>query len=113
MIKCVNPQCDNFKHELESHIEVCPICGKPTEDIKTNMDKRKPLGIGISLAAVAALFITFFPTYSIAPFYIGMITVGACVIASFIIRMPAAIITSLLCAAGIVGFLFMRGIIQF
>ena len=109
MIKCVNPQCDNFKHELEDNIEVCPLCGKPTENIKTSMDKRRPLGIGISLAAVAAFFIVFFPSYGMAPFFIGIVTAGICVVASIIIRMPAAIITSLLCVAGIVGYLLMVG----
>jgi len=109
MIKCVNQECENSKYELEEEIEVCPLCGKPTEKIETSLDVRRPLGAALSIAAILGIVVSMLPFGGWIPFYLGCFTIVACIVTSIIIRMKVAIIISILSAAAMVGVLFYYG----
>jgi len=108
MIKCMNSECVNYKQEMVEGTDVCPLCNKPTENIVTSLDKRRPAAAVISIASVGSVLFTFLP-YMWA-LYVGLGLLAACVIASFIIRMVPAIVTSLLCALAMVGMFFWFGV---
>jgi len=105
----MNPECNNYKQELDSHIEICPLCGKQAEIKETSLDKRRPIGVAVSIIAVAAFLVTLMPIPSWIPFILGIVVSAACIVTSIIIRMTAAIIVSILSAAAVVGMLFFYG----
>ena len=104
MIKCMNPECVNYKQELMEGIDICPLCSKPTENIVTSLDKRKPAAAVVSIVSIGSVLFSFLPF--MWAFYIGLVVLAACVVVSFIIRMVPAIVTSLLCVLAMVGILF-------
>ena len=110
MIKCVNSECENAKYELEDNIEICPLCGKPTEKIETSLDYRRPLGAVISIISIAAVFLALAIPFAII-FYLGIFVVLACIVTSIIIRMKAAIIVSVLSIASVIGVLIYYGVL--
>ncbi|MCL1792536.1 MAG: hypothetical protein FWG34_01565 [Oscillospiraceae bacterium] len=109
MIKCMNPECVNYKQELVDGTEICPLCNKPTENIVTSLDKRRPAAAVISLASVGSILFTLLPFY--AALYIGLGLLALCVIGSFVIRMVPAIVTSLLCVLAMIGMFYYYGIL--
>ena len=109
MIKCMNPECVNYKQELVEGTDICPLCNKPTENIVTSLDKRRPLATVISLASVGSVLFTLLPF--MWAFYVGMGLLAVCVVASFVIRMVPAIVTSLLCVLAIVGVFLWYGVL--
>lgn len=109
MIKCMNSECVNYKQELVEGIDICPLCNKPTENIETSLDKRRPAAAIISIASIGSVLFAFLPF--MWAFYIGMGLLALCVIASFVIRMVPAIVTSILCVIAMVGIFFYYGII--
>jgi hypothetical protein len=88
--------------------EICPLCNKATENIVTSLDKRRPAAAIISIASVGSILFTLLP-FEWA-FFGGVGILAACVIASFIIRMVPAIVTSLICSLAMVGMLFYFGV---
>jgi len=109
MIKCMNSECTNYKQEMVEGTDVCPLCNKPTENIVTSLDKRRPAAAVISIASVGAVLFSFLPF--MWAFYVGLGILAVCVVASFVIRMVPAIVTSLLCVLAIVGIFFYYGIL--
>jgi len=107
MIKCANPECDNYKQELEGEIEACPMCGKEVEKIVTSLDYRRPAGIAFSIISVIGLLLSFF--HSIVAFYAGIGIIAICIIGSIIIRMKSAVAVSALSAGILVGMMFYYG----
>jgi len=107
MIKCMNSECTNYKQEMVEGTDVCPLCNKPTENIVTSLDKRRPAAAVISIASVGAVLLSFLPYM----FFVGLGILAVCVVASFVIRMVPAIVTSLLCVLAIVGIFFYYGIL--
>lgn len=96
MIKCANPECDNYKQELENNIEVCPSCGKPVEKIESSFDLRRKLGVIVSLVSVIFL-IVWIPIPFI--FYIRIFVMAACIVVAIYTRRVSAIITTVLSGA--------------
>lgn len=109
MIKCMNHECVNYKQELVEGTDICPLCNKPTENIVSSLDKRRPAAAIISIASVGSVLFAFLPF--MWAFWIGMGALALCVVAAFVIRMVPAIITSLMCVLAMVGIFFYYGII--
>jgi len=103
----MNRECDNYDHELENNIEICPTCNQPVENIETSLDKRRPIGIAVSLISIFAILFSMLPSWF--AFIGGIVIIIGCIITAFIIRMKAAIICSILSAAAMVGILFYYG----
>jgi len=97
MIVCPNKECDNYKHELEEHVEVCPACGGPTENVETEHDNKRKLAPIVCIASFASLIVAMLP--SDIAFFAGMILMVACIVFACIIRQKMAIIFSVICAA--------------
>ena len=110
MIKCANPECNNYKQELEGDVEVCPMCGKEVEKIQTSLDYRRPAGIAISLISLAGLLLSFFQ--SMVAFYVGVGVMVLCIVGGIIVRMKAPIIVSILSVSALAGLMFYYGAIS-
>ena len=107
MIKCVNKECDNYNHELEESVEVCPLCKNPTENVVTKTDGRKRLGAIITIASFASLIAAMLP--SMIMFYVGIGCMLACIVVAIIVRQKMAIIASIIAAAAMFGLLLYFG----
>ena len=109
MIKCMNRECNNYKQELDDELEICPACHEPTVKIENTYTKRRKMTPILSIASIAGIIISMM--YFIYPlsFILGIGTIVGCIIISIIIRMKAAIFTSILAAGIMFGFLFYFG----
>ncbi|MCL2158513.1 MAG: hypothetical protein FWH48_03810 [Oscillospiraceae bacterium] len=107
MIKCTNKECDNYNQELEAGTEVCALCKNPVENIETSFDKRKSLGIAISIISVFAILFALLPF--LWTFIAGMVIMIACIVTAIVIRIRSAIIVTILAAAGFAAILFYWG----
>ena len=109
MIKCMNRECNNYKCELDDNLEICPACHEPTTKIENSYTKRRNLTPIIGIASIAGIIISMM--YFIYPlsFILGIGTIVGCIVFSIVIRMRAAIITSLISAAVMFGFLWYFG----
>lgn len=116
MVKCFNSECVNYRQELEENLEVCPACGKATEKIQTALDGRRRLAPVVSIASIVAILATFF-LFNFVDFYVGFfigaVTIIACIVIAFMSRMKGAIITTLLAAAGFIGIFAYYGVFSF
>ena len=113
MVKCMNPECNNYKQELDDHIEVCPICGKETEKSETHLDGMKKAGPVVSIISIGAILLTLFLLQNfnfVAALTIGGIIMAACIVVAFMTKMKSAIITTILAVAGLVGILASYGL---
>ena len=107
MVKCVNPDCGNYKQELEEGTEVCALCGKETEVTVTSLDGRKKLAPVVAIGSIASIIIAFLPIPYF--FFVGLAVLAACIVTSFIIRIKSAIIVSLLAILGMAAALASYG----
>ena len=112
MIKCVNPDCENYKQELED-LELCPVCGKETEKSETKLDSRRKVAPIVSIGSILAILLTLLLFENInfyAALGIGGGIIVLCIVVAFTIRIKSAEITTLLAAAGLFGILAYYGL---
>ena len=107
MIKCMNKECDNYNQELDAGTEVCALCKNPVENIETSLDKRKPLGIAISIISIFSILFALMPF--MWTFIAGIAIMVACIVTAIVIRIKSAIIVTICAAAGFVAILFYWG----
>ena len=114
MIMCKNEKCDNFKQELDDHVEICPACGEKTEKLEIKNEGIKKLAPIIAIVSIFSIMLTFFLFDWIPNFYvsfsIGALLIIGCIVLAFISKSVGAIVTTLLAAAGFIGVFFYYGI---
>ena len=109
----MNPECRNYKQELDDHIEICPACGKETQKdaIKSGgLNRAVPAVSFISIAAIVATFLLMFTVRRINfafVFVLGAVIV-VCAVIALMSRAKNAIIITLVSAAAFAGiFIFL------
>ena len=106
MIKCMNPECANYKQELDDNIDVCPACGKATQNIEVKGGGLRRAAPGISIASIGAIILTFFMFTFLNfwfPFTFGVIAILTCIVLAVMSRVIGAIITTILSAVAFIG----------
>lgn len=116
MIKCMNSECDNYKHELEEDLEICPSCGKiPTKFETGGSDKLRKLAPAAAIASIIALFMEFFILFYFdvdfyIVFFLGAAAIMTCIIIAAMSRVIASLITTILAAATFIGLFVSFGV---
>ena len=96
IIKCANPQCENYGHELNEGMEVCDICGTATEKSVTKVNNK------LGMIVVFALFAAFLIYWGVN-LWVGFALFVACVVAAVISRSKPAAVISILALLGIIA----------
>ena len=107
MVKCINPECGNYNQELDETLETCPACGKETENKETSFDFRRRFAPAICVVSFVSILFALLPYWT--TFSVGIGLIIACIVASVIIRIKAAIICSITAAALFFGILLYYG----
>ena len=114
MIKCMNPECGNYKHELDEHIEICPACGKETHKVEIKGGGLRRAAPAISLVSIGGIILTFFLfNFRVGfyiPFFLGTAIIVGCIILAVMSRVIGAIITTVLAAAAFIGIFAFYGL---
>ncbi|MCL2095591.1 MAG: hypothetical protein FWH10_01660 [Oscillospiraceae bacterium] len=114
MTKCVNPNCGNYKQELDDGLEICPACNQPTETITTSGDSMRKLAPVAAIGSVLSILLTFFLFDWVPNFYvsfgIGVVLIAGCIVFAFITKVRGAIITTIASALGFIGIFFYYGV---
>ena len=93
MVTCVNPKCENYKQELEDHLEVCPACNSKTEKIGHTVNNS--MGMAAIILGVLALAVFWMGQY-LWMIWAGIIMGLACIVFGFLSRSKPFLIISII-----------------
>ena len=108
MVICINQQCKNYKQELESETESCPLCGE-----KTGMRASK-INQSFAIAAIITAIVgavVAWVTWNTAGIIIGAVLAAAGIALGIMSKSKGAIAVSVFILLCIGAWLLMFGVI--
>ena len=91
MIKCMKKGCQYYNQQLEEDVDVCPICGEPTEKTVAKTNSK----IAFAAILISVISILIFWGWNI---FVGYFLAAASIAGGFISKSKPAIVVPFLSA---------------